>query len=222
MPIPDVLQLLAGDLREIFGERLRSLVAYAQRRRTPDAPLRTLVVVDSLTADDPSRCAARVTRWEQRGLATPLVLQSGEFDRSLDAFPFEFGSILADHLLVVGPDPFEGLKVAPQDLRRACEVQARSHLLHLREDYLEAAGDRDALAPLVLRSAPALAALLEHVSGLQSSYRAAPVLNEIAQLTSRSHFTADDAARIVPQYLAAMERLTNEIDSWAAEGTGVS
>jgi hypothetical protein len=221
MPNPDVLQLLAADLREIFGDRLRSLVAYAQQRRTLDTPLRTLVVVDSLTADDLSRCAMRVTRWEEHGLATPLLLQSGEFGRSLDAFPFEFGSILADHTLVVGSDPFEGLEVAPEDLRRACEVQARSHLLHLREDYLEAGGDRDALAPLVLRSAPALAALLEHVGRLQSSYKAASVLNEIAQLTTRSHFTADDAARIVPQYLAALDRLTNEIDSCAAEGTGV-
>ena len=38
------------------------------------------------------------------------------------------------------------LTVDPADLRRACEVQARSHLLHLREGYLETRGRADALA----------------------------------------------------------------------------
>src|SRR5690242_21130273 len=32
-------------------------------------------------------------------------------------------------------------EVDPADLRRACEVEARGHLLHLREGYI-AAGDR--------------------------------------------------------------------------------
>ena len=35
-----------------------------------------------------------------------------------------------------GADPFAGLRSSHRDLRRACEVQARSHVLHLREGYL--------------------------------------------------------------------------------------
>ncbi|MDR1989165.1 MAG: hypothetical protein LBQ09_02930 [Acidobacteriaceae bacterium] len=222
MPIPDAVHTLADDLRQIFHDRLRSVVAYALRRQDSRTPLRTLVIVDSLVTDDLTRCAALVVRWEHLGLATPLVLKSGEFDRSLDAFPFEFGSILADHVIVAGQNPFDGLSVAQEDLRRACEVQARSHLLHLREDYLETAGSRDVLPALVLRSAPALAALLEHVRSLQSSYRAAPILAEISHLTAKSHFTTNDAVRIMPEYLTAMERLTNDIDSWSVTGVGVA
>ena len=67
--------------------------------------------------------------------ATPLLLAAHEFGRSLDAFPFEFGAILADHVVVSGSDPFDGPPRRPADLRRACEVQARSHLLHLREGF---------------------------------------------------------------------------------------
>ena len=90
-----------------------------------------------------------------------------EFADSRDAFPLEFGAILADHTVVAGQNPFDGLAVDPADLRRACEVQARSHLLHLREGYLETRGRADALAVLIVRSAPPFAALLQSVARLQ-------------------------------------------------------
>ena len=101
-------------------------------------------------------CAGTVASWHDAGLATPLLLAAHEFERSLEAFPFEFGAILADHVVVSGDNPFDGLHVDPADLRRACEVQARSHLLHLREGYLETRGRGDALAVLIARSARAL------------------------------------------------------------------
>src|SRR6185436_9820711 len=105
--------------------------------------------------------------WQDAGLNTPLLVAEEEFGRSLDAFPFEFGGILADHVLVSGVDPFQGLRVDPADLRRACEVQARSHLLHLREGYLETQGRSDAIAELLSRSAAPLAALVKSVARLQ-------------------------------------------------------
>jgi hypothetical protein len=87
--------------------------------------------------------------------------------RSLaDAFPFEFGAILAAHVVVSGTDPFAGLRVNAADLRRASEIQARSHLLHLREGYLETHGRSDAVADLIVRSAPSLAALVTSVARL--------------------------------------------------------
>src|SRR6185295_16401084 len=89
------------------------------------------------------------------------------FERSLDAFPLEFGAIIADHAVVAGRDPFEGLAIEPADLRRACEVQARSHLLHLREGFLETQGRGDAIAVLVVRSAAPFAALLGSLARLQ-------------------------------------------------------
>ena len=63
---------------------------------------------------------------------------------------------------MAGHDPFAGLRIDAADLRHACEVKARGHLLHLREGYLEAHGRSDAVAELIGDSAPALAALLAH------------------------------------------------------------
>src|SRR5919204_2351910 len=178
------IHVLERDLRGIFGSRLQSLVVYGERAReavhhahaaggpragahhahddAADAA-QTLAVVATLTGDDLRACAGRMAAWHAAGLATPLVLAAHEFGRSLDAFPLEFGAILADHRVVAGANPFDGLSVDAADLRRAVEVQARSHLLHLREGYLETHGRLDALAVLIVESAPAFAALLTSV-----------------------------------------------------------
>src|SRR5690349_13371591 len=133
---------LERDLRDIFGARLQSFVVYGRRAREShdggghghDAPplTHTLAIVDTLTADDLSACAKRVAAWHDEGIATPLLLAAHEFARSLDAFPLDFDAMVADHTIVSGRDPFHEVRVDPADLRRACELQARSHLLHLR------------------------------------------------------------------------------------------
>ena len=71
----------------------------------------------------------------------PLLLSRQEFARSLDVFPVEYGEIVANHVTIVGDDPFAGATIAEADLRRSCELQAKSHLIHLREGFLEAGGD---------------------------------------------------------------------------------
>ncbi|MGE0451450.1 MAG: hypothetical protein AB7Q29_17895 [Vicinamibacterales bacterium] len=208
----DALQALDRDLRAVFGNRLRSLVTY--RTDDDEGPVSTMAIVQSLTADDLRTCAQRGTIWRGRGLATPLVLEAGEFDRSLDAFPFEFGSILAEHEIVSGPDPFDGLAVDPADLRRACEVRARSHLLHLREGYLEVSARSEAVADLIARSAPALAALLKHVARLFGAFDVPPVLARVAELGSAGTLSAEEAHRLFPGYLEAVTRLVSDLDRW--------
>ena len=139
------LQTLERDLTEIFGSRLQSLVHYGAHDAGSEsqrghhghhapALVHALAVVESLASDDLRACAKRTAAWHDLGLATPLVLPAAELARSLDVFPFELSAIMADHTVVAGRNPFEALRVEPADLRWACEVQARSHLLHLRQE----------------------------------------------------------------------------------------
>ena len=175
----------------------------------------------------PARRASQ--SWDAAGLATPLVLSADEFARSLDAFPFELSAILADHTVVSGKNPFEGHRVEPADLRRACEVQARSHLLHLREGYLETRGRADALAVLVVRSADAWVSLLQNIvrlEGLAGLDRAAAgrhverALNltsgveDVVKLVGVKEISSAEALRLFPPYLDAAERLTKYVDQW--------
>jgi hypothetical protein len=238
----DGVQMLERDLRGIFGARLQSLVIYGERARAGrghagdhhdhDAPpTTTLAVIESMTHDDLRTAAARVGAWHDAGLGTPLLIAAREFERSLDAFPLEFGAILADHSVVAGSSPFASLKVDAADLRRACEVQARSHLLHLREEYLETRGRNDALAELIVQSAPAFAALITSVARLEGfagdDVAAASrhvervvglpgAVTDITKLVGVKEIASAEAERLFPPYFAAVERLVSHVDGWSA------
>jgi hypothetical protein len=224
-------ETLASDLQRVFGDRLRSIVAYGGRVQGDEQGLVScLALVSTLTVSDLEACARLARDWRRSHLATPLLLAAEEFQRSLDAFPLEFGEIIGTHARVFGPDPFDGLVVAPADLRRACETQIKSHLLHLREGFIEAGGRPQAIADLVTSSAPAFGALLRHVARLRggslaahadlarAGARAAGVeerlAGEILALEHASAIPLADAARLFPAYLAAVEQLAQAIDVW--------
>jgi len=203
------LQTLEQGLREIFGSRLQSLVRYASKSKL----IHVLAVVDSLSAGDLLACAKRVSAWHDEGLATPLVLPAPELARSLDVFPFELSAIIGDHVVVAGRNPFTGLRVELGDLRWACEVQARSHLLHLRQGYVEARGRDDALAVLVVNSAPAWASLQDNIARLENK---AAATDDVTRLVGVKEISNEEAARIFPKYLEDVQRLTQRVDTWSS------
>jgi len=222
---------LVADLTHIFANRLRSLVAYgACVEGDDDAPLTCLVLVASIGVTDLDACARLAPHWERQRIATPLILPEDEFRRSLDAFPLEYGEIVRAHEHVFGSNPFDGASIARDDLRRACETQIKSHLLYLREGYIEASGRPQAVAELVTTSAPAFAALLRQVARLGGSTtvdragatlegaRAASlpegIVGDMLALERRAPIPTTDAARLFPVYLAAVEQLSRVVDSW--------
>jgi hypothetical protein len=223
---------LLHDLERIFDTRLRAVVSYGSASGLAGLPTPTLAIVEALTADDLRACAARVAAWQDDDLATPLLVPIDELARSLDAFPIEFCVILADHQTVFGKDPFTGLVIEPTELRRACEIQVRSHLLHLRQGYMETAGRGDLLADVMRRSAPALAALLKSVALLirQEATDAATaaawvanaigvsatVLADVVGWIGRTDLAVDDARARWPLYLDAMTQLSDYVDRWSA------
>jgi hypothetical protein len=114
--------------------------------------------------------------------------------------------------VVYGKSPFDGLAVDRADLRRAVEVQARGHLLHLREGFVETRGRSDALAVLIVDSAQALGALLSSVARLEGGTTSG-ILAEVAALARVREISNAEAERIFPPYLDDMEQLVRRIDS---------
>jgi hypothetical protein len=222
---------VATELQGIFGTRLRSLVAYgAHLDGHADGPLTCLALVDSLTISDLEACAARAAGWRRARIATPLILSADEFRESLDAFPLEYGEILRAHATVHGDDLLSTITIAPDDLRRACETQVKSHLLHLREAFMESGGNPKEVAALVSASAAAFGALLRNVarlSGVHSSSRmdttlegarvaglSEPVVRDVLALERPSTIPQSDPARLFPAYLAAVEQLARTVNTW--------
>ena len=188
-------ETLATQLRDVFGDRLRMVAAFGHASHT-------VAVVDNVTAADLHKCAAYSDGWKKIGLAPPLVMPLGELSRALDAFPLEFSEILATRKLIAGADLLADLKVSSEDLRRACEVQARSHLVHLREGYIEAGGDRKAAVRLLEAWKTPFRALLANVARLDDT--------SVDELISRMGLTE----RTFHDALKSAERLVEYVDRW--------
>jgi hypothetical protein len=215
-----------ADLQRIFGERLEAVVAYGIASTDWS---RSLALVSSLTPEDLSALAVAAPSWHARGMATPLVMPHREFARSLDAFPIEYGEIIDAHTVLVGADPFAGVRIAPHDLRRALEAQTASHLIHLRENFMESGGRPAAVAVLVRDSAPGFFALLRRLARLDgaeggtatelaqwATARAgldARVVGDVIALATEAT-PAVDPVRLFPDYLHALEALLAAIDQW--------
>lgn len=235
------LQALVSDLRTMFGSRLHALVAYGLELDAQPSYVRTLGLCERVTFDDLARAAPFAAEWQRRGLAVPLLLSRHEFERTLDVFPLEYGNIIANHLVIVGDNPFAATRVADADRRRGCEQQAKSHLIHLREGFLEAQGDSRHVAQLIASSAPAFRTLLTNLARLDGSGRLdsgndssrtsgteglastiertigvpASLVVEVLATSSGLSALADPTA-LLSRYIEASERIWRFVDGWRA------
>jgi hypothetical protein len=150
----DLARLLERNLREIFGNRLRSLSVYRPATDASDTAVHTMVTVDSLGPDDLRACAD-AGRWStrasrRRSLCRP---RSCALARRL---PWNSPAIRAEHILVAG-DPFVAVKVDDADLRREVRCVTAAHLREFHRDR----GGGDRVADLVTDSAQPLAGLVK-------------------------------------------------------------
>jgi hypothetical protein len=221
---------LAAELRRVFGARLHSVAAYGL-----DAPaasprlLHTLALVERLSFEDLAACVPLATGWRRRSLAVPLILERDEFLRTLDVFPLEYGDIVANHVLVAGADALTGVRISPADVRRACELSAKSHLIHLREAFMETGGNPQAIGRLIAASAPAFSALLRNIARLADDTDAdiaetaerqigipAPVVREVLSAAAGMQSTIAEPTALLSRYIAAAERVWEYVDTWRA------
>jgi hypothetical protein len=210
---------MAGDFARVFGPRFTALVAYS--------PDRAAAFAETVSASDLDALSMLTEVWHRSGLATPLVLTGDEFRRSLDAFPLEYQAILDRHIVIAGTPPFAGAAVPREELRRACETQAKGHLVHLRQSWLDSAGHSEDLALRIVGSAMPLRVLLTQVAALggggadAAAFAAeafpahADVLRAVLALEPDGLGAKAMISRL-PQYLAACEAIWAFVDEWRA------
>jgi hypothetical protein len=219
---------LLTELGDVFGTRLQSLVAYETSGTNLDRALHTLALVERLTFEDLARCLPLVDGWNRRALHVPLLLTPAEFRRTLDVFPLEYGEIIAKHVIIAGADPFAGAHVADADRRRACEQQAKSHLIHLREGFLENGRNPRNVEWLIARSVPAFRRLLANITRLNGidtssdedlAAAAERTIGIPGSLVSEvfafpTAGTVADHTALLTRYISATERIWAYVDEW--------
>jgi hypothetical protein len=212
---------LAADLARVLADRFVALVA--------TGPASSTGFATRLGPADFTAFGAIDETWHRDDLDTPLLMTVDEFRRSLDAFPLEYQALLDRHLVVAGRPPFDDVRIDAGHLRRACEAQAKGHLIHLRQGWIEAAGHDDRLAAMIGNSAASLRIVLTNVARLsngvgpaggEAPLRGAALAGLDASLVSAVLAVEDDAdlaaalVQRLPEYLAAAERLWVFVDGW--------
>ena len=227
---------LIDDLRATHGENLVSVVLYGSAATGEYVELRSdynlLIALRRITPEDLRQAHAPVREWRRLGHPLPVYFTSAELRDASDVFPIEFHQMQRAHLVLYGPDPFEGMEVSDANLRHQTEYELRSKLLQLRRLYIPASISAERLQDLMTDSLMSFATLFAPVLILKGERP--PVLKrDVVQATVRSfgldgdvferifelresgeHASLDEreADSLFAAYMAQIERVINAVD----------
>jgi hypothetical protein len=135
------LAAFADQVAAALGPRLVSLLLYGsaareQETRTGEQDgMNTLLIVDRADAELFGWLSTPVRGWVAAKHPPPLVLTEREWRDSADAFPVEYEDIRAAHRVLAGRDPWHGIRVQSEHVRRQLEHELMGKLVHLRQAY---------------------------------------------------------------------------------------
>jgi hypothetical protein len=149
------LAAFADQVAAALGPRLVSLLLYGSAAREQGAGsgeqdgMNTLLIVDRADAELFARLTASVRGWIGAKHPPPLILTEREWRDSADAFPVEYEDIRAGHRVLAGRDPWHGIRVDREHLRRQLEHELKGKLVHLRQAYAAEWNDAGRLADVI-------------------------------------------------------------------------
>jgi len=230
------LEELVRQLQLAYGTGLQSVVlfgsAVAGEHNPKKSDYNVLVIVDALPLDRLRAVAAVTKAWAEDGNPPPMTFTMNEWKSSSDIFPMEYADILERHRVLFGASPFDGIRVSPADLRLEVEQQTMGKLLQLRQATMGAGGDSKLQLEVLEKSLSTLMVIFRGVSRLVGEVPSQDYEELTRALARRAGFAADsfvsvirhvrgtakipreNAAGILEEYLAAMERLVEYLDEY--------
>src|ERR1700687_6033111 len=230
------LEELVSQLKLAYGDGLRSVVlfgsAVAGEHNPKNSDYNVLVIVDTLPLERLRAVAAVSKAWAEDGNPPPLTFTSSEWEASADIFPMEYADILERHRVLFGSPPFDGINVAPSDLRLQVEQQTMGKLLQLRQATMGAGGDARLQLEVLEKSLSTLMVIFRGISRLhgqvpsqdyealtvsvaqRAGFSPEPFVRVIRHSRGTEKLPRDNASLILEEYLAAMERLVTYLDEF--------
>lgn len=228
------LQTYVKEVTGVFGAQLEGLLLYGSAVRGEFFPgrsnLNLLFLVSSYDSAVLKQYSAVHHQWSKEQIVAPLFLTEEELHRSAAVFPLEFLEIQEQHRVLAGRDPFIGFHVKTDRLREAVVQGLTSHLLRLRQRYVEGGGGNEATTILLLLSITSTLPLLR---GIQRLIRRPPLsrsdalIEDVAEqlkLDLQGFLDAwslkrgqispgpDEMPRLFDRYLQAAEALTRAVE----------
>src|SRR5437667_3451790 len=151
------IDILGDAVSRALGPRLAALLLYGSAARGAHVPKRsdvnTLLICEAVDGALFDALAPVVRAWTKAGHPAPLVLTEREWQTSADAFPIEYEDMREAHRLLAGRDPWRGVAVQREHLRRQLEHELMGKLVRLRQAYAALRGDPKQLAQALVGSA---------------------------------------------------------------------
>ena len=230
------LDELVKQLQLAYGGGLRSVVlfgsAVAGEHNPKKSDYNVLVIVDSLPLERLRAVAAVTKAWAEDGNPPPMTFTSREWRSSSDIFPMEYADILERHQVLYGDAPFDGIRVSPSDMRLQVEQQTMGKLLQLRQATMGAGGDGKLQLEVLEKSLSTLMVIFRGVSRLvgeapsqdyeeltrslaqRAGFSPDPFVKVIRHVRGTEKIPRENAAGILEEYLAAMERLVAYLNEY--------
>jgi hypothetical protein len=224
-----------AQLQRVYGGGLAAVILFgsaaAGEHIAGRSDYNVLVLVDSVTVERLRATAAALVGWKKAGHAAPQLMTVGEWRSSADAFPMEYADIIERHKVLYGAAPFDGIRVAPRDLRVQVEHQARGKLLQLRQRVLGTGTSADAdIVELLAGASSTIMIVFRGVERLHGTAPATdnealarsvaarvgfdpdPFVRVIRHVRGAERITPTQAVPILDGYLAGLERVVGHVD----------
>src|SRR6266571_8389013 len=192
---------LGDAVARALGQRLVALLLYGSAARGTNvrdrSDINTLLICDA--ADDAlfDALAPVVREWTRARHPAPLILAEREWRESADAFPIEYEDMREAHRLLAGRDPWPGIQVDREQLRRQLEHELMGKLVRLRQAYAALQEDPKQLARVVVGSAGGFFTMLRAVLRLASRPVPALPADLVRSAATLAGFPADALAPLV-------------------------
>lgn len=190
--LPDETQkLLRAYVKEVqhaFGEQLDGMLLYGSAVRGEfllgRSNLNVLLLVSSYNSALLKQYSVLHRRWGKEQIVVPLFLTEEELHLSAAVFPLEFLEIQEQHRVLGGRDPFIGFHVKTDRLKEAVVQGFTTHVLRLRQRYVEGGGSDDAttiLLPLSITSTIPLLRGVQRLLGRPPLSHSDAVISDVAE-----------------------------------------
>jgi predicted nucleotidyltransferase len=189
----------AQQMKDALGDRLISLLLYGSAARGAYVPERsdfnTLLICDRVDETLFARLEPPVRAWLRAGQPAPLILTEREWRDATDAFPIEYEDMREANRLLAGRDPWGGITIQREHVRRQLESEVMGKLVQARRAYVALRDDPKQLTAMLVGTAGGFFAMLRAALRLAGTTPPADVEALVRDAGARMGF---DAAALQP------------------------
>jgi hypothetical protein len=186
--LENTLQTFVSQLEELYDQALVSVTLYgsaAGADYNPDrSDLNFLILLQQASPAELKKSLRHIKTWQQRRIATPLMLDLELLEASLALFPMEFLEMKDQHETLFGQDPLTKREIPLQQLKLQCAQELQGKRLRLHTTYLETQNQLPALEAMLIAAVKSFGVMMRtllRLKAIQPAREFLEILNQVEE-----------------------------------------